>query len=226
MSKMTKPMMAAVCFAGMLRAADPIDVNGIDDLLEKLRANNGNAGVTLRLAAGDYRMPDVPTYTNDTYGLSSILVNKLRLVGAGATPGATKLIGTGVNRVVHLLGSGTCENLTITNGCSSTKYGDLGNSTRGGCVVGSGTLTNCVVTGGLGASHGGGVAEGVTLRNCRVAGNVATFGGGTFHVYAYDTVIANNRATSDGGGGYACGQSVRELRDLEQYGARLRRRCG
>ena len=194
---------AVLASVGFVFADDPIDVNGIDDLLEKLRANNGNAGVTLRLAAGDYRMPAVPTYTNSTYGLSSILVNKLRLVGAGATPEATKLIGTGVNRVVHLLGSGTCENLTITNGCSSTKYGDLSNSTRGGCVVGNGTLTNCVVTGGLGASHGGGAAEGVTLRDCRITGNVAQFGGGTFHVYAYDTLIDNNRATSSGGGGYA-----------------------
>ena len=204
MTKLTVAAMALVCFAGLLRAADPIDVNGIDDLLEKLRTNNGNSGVTLRLAAGDYHMPDVPTYTNSTdYGLSSILVYRLRLVGAGATPEATKLIGTGKNRVVQLLGNGTCENLMITNGRSTDPYGGLGNSTRGGCVVGSGTLTNCVVTGGLGASHGGGVAEDVTLRNCRVTGNVAQYGGGTFHVNAYDTLIDNNRANDDGGGGYA-----------------------
>ena len=60
MTKLTVAAMALVCFAGLLRAADPIDVNGIDDLLEKLRTNNGS-DVTLRLAAGDYRMPDVPT---------------------------------------------------------------------------------------------------------------------------------------------------------------------
>ena len=204
MTKLTVAAMALVCFAGLLRAADPIDVNGIDDLLEKLRTNNGNSGVTLRLAAGDYHMPDVPTYTNSTdYGLSSILVYRLRLVGAGATPEATKLIGTGKNRVVQLLGNGICENLTITNGRSMDPYGGLGKSTRGGCVVGTGVLTNCVVTGGLGASHGGGVAEDVTLRNCRVTGNVAQYGGGTFHVYAYDTLIDNNHATAQGGGGYA-----------------------
>ena len=205
MSKVTKQFVAAmalVCSAGSLLADDPIDVNSVDDLLECLRTN-GNKNVTLRLAAGDYNMPVVPTCTNATYGLSSILVDKLRLVGTGATPDATKLIGTGANRVVFLQNSGVCENLTITNGCSTNKYENLGNSTRGGCVAGTGTLTNCVVTGGLGASHGGGVAEGVTLRACRVTGNVASWGGGTFHVYAYNTLIDNNRASSGGGGGYA-----------------------
>ena len=206
MSKATKLLAAAMafaCSAGPLLADEPpIDVDGIDDLLAKLRLYNGTS-CTLRLAAGDYVMPAVPTSTNSTHGLSSILVDTLRLVGAGATPEATKLIGTGANRVVQLLNGGTCDNFMITNGYSLTPYESLPQSTRGGCVVGDGTLTNCVVTGGLGASHGGGAAGGVTLRNCRVEGNVAQYGGGTFGVYAYNTLTANNRATAQGGGGYA-----------------------
>ena len=99
-------VMASAC---SVFADEPIDVNGIDDLLAKLRQYNGTS-CTLRLAAGDYIMPAEPTTTNEVnqYGVSSILVDKLRLVGAGATPEATKLIGTGHHRVVFMQNAGVC----------------------------------------------------------------------------------------------------------------------
>lgn len=185
-------------------ADDPVTVSTTAELVEALNTHNGGKSqVIIQLAAGDYFMPDVPTCTNAVSGLASILVDNVCLVGDGDAPEATKLIGTGKTRVIQLLNSGKCQNLMITNGCASTKYLDFGNSTRGGCVYGNGTLTNCVVAGGLGASHGGGVAEGTTLRACRITGNKATFGGGTFHVWAYDSLIDGNTATSGGGGGYA-----------------------
>ena len=202
-----KSIIIGVLFPVVAMAADPVDVNGTADLIAKLWRYNGQ-DVTLRLAAGDYNLPDAAMSTNNgSYGsgLSTLNVDKVKIIGMGAKPEDVKLIGAGNLRVIRCSNTPWFENLTITNGNATVDHSgeNSGYYNRGGGVFGDCTLTNCVIA-GCRARIGGGVQLSAKLYNCRVENNKATsVGGGTHNVTAYDTVYTGNEADSDGGGAYS-----------------------
>ena len=128
-----------------------IPVNGVDDLITKLGEYNGKGlNYELRLAPGDYLLPDTAMVTLTGYyaqGKSTLLVDKIRLVGGGDGPEGVRLIGAGNLRVILGANSAWIENMTITNGNATVKLTDAGNSNRGGGVTGNCILTNCIVAG-------------------------------------------------------------------------------
>lgn len=190
-----------------LGAATEVEVGNVPDLIAQLRALNGTAGNVIKLKAGDYHLPDEAMVTNDTQygnGLSTLDVNRIKLIGLGAKPEDVKLIGAGNLRVINTTGSAAwIENLMITNGNATVKYNGRSYSVNGGGVYGGGTVTNCIIT-GCRADFGGGVAIDTVVRDCRVVGNYSMSGGGGINnCYAYGCLIADNVSDSDGGGAYS-----------------------
>ena len=180
-------------------AVETVTVSNVPDLLSELARLNGDAH-TIQLATGDYSLPDEAMETQANRGLSTLFVNKVRLVGLGSDPSDVKLIGAGSKRVVCLINSGVLQNLTITNGNATVKYESGSDSNRGGGVYsGSGTvISNCIVS-GCAAYIGGGVSGSAVLRDCHVYGNYAnSSGGGLYNVTAYGCRIADNLAASTG----------------------------
>ena len=202
-----KSIVIGVLFPVVAMAADPVDVNGTADLIAKLWQYNGQ-DVTLRLAVGDYNLPDAAMSTNNVAygsGLSTLNVDKVKIIGMGAKPEDVKLIGAGNLRVIRCANTPWFENLTITNGNATVDHSGENPAyyNRGGGVFGDCRLTNCVIT-GCRAKIGGGVQLSAKLYNCRVENNKATsVGGGTHNVTAYDTVYAGNEADNNGGGAYS-----------------------
>ncbi|MBQ8037902.1 MAG: hypothetical protein IJ268_13005 [Proteobacteria bacterium] len=181
-----------------------IPVNGVDDLIAKLGAYNGKGlNYELRLAPGDYLLPDTAmvTLTGDyAQGKSTMFVDKIRLVGGGDGPESVRLIGAGNLRVVHGANSAWIENLTITNGNATVKLADAGNSNRGGGVTGSCILTNCIIAGCKAAIGGAAFSASVSVRGCKVLNNSATSVAGGVHTScAYDTDFIGNSSAGNGG---------------------------
>ena len=193
----------AVSF-GLWGAVTVVDVNGAEDLIAKLHEYNGKGlNYELRLAPGDYWLPDTAMVTNTgdyAAGMSTLLVDKIRLVGGGEKPDDVRLIGAGNIRVLAGGNSAWIENLTITNGNATVKLAEAGNSNRGGGVTGGCILTNCVVSGCKAAIGGAAFAAGVTLYGCRVVNNSATSVAGGVHTScAYDTEFVGNSSAGNGG---------------------------
>lgn len=181
-----------------------IPVNGVDDLIAKLNEYNGKGlNYELRLAPGDYWLPDTAMVTNTgeyAQGQSTLLVDKIRLVGGGDGPDEVRLIGAGNLRVVSGANSAWIENLTITNGNATVKLTDAGNSNRGGGITGSCVLTNCIVTGCKAAIGGAMFSTSASLHGCKVVNNSATSVGGGVHTsHAYDTDFIGNSSAGNGG---------------------------
>ena len=194
------------CFAA--NAAGTYRTNTVEGLIYLL-ANHNSTGDVIELEAGDYQMPDEPTYTapagSSSYGKSSIHVVKQTIRGLGTTPAAVRLIGSGRHRVVYGDATSTLENLTITGGYTDdSEKSTYGNSVRCAGYYGNGILTNCIITGNSAYHLGGGVHGGVKLYNCIVENNTArnSGGGGGHNLTAYNTIFRNNTASSDGGGVY------------------------
>ena len=88
---MTIKCLVACLFAalsiGVKAGVTVIDVNGVDDLIAKLNEYNGKGlNYELRLSPGDYWLPDeaMVTLTGQyAQGKSTLLVDKIRLVGGG-----------------------------------------------------------------------------------------------------------------------------------------------
>ena len=193
----------AVSF-GLWGAVTVVDVNGAEDLIAKLHEYNGKGlNYELRLAPGDYWLPDTAMVTNTgeyAAGMSTLLVDKIRLVGGGEKPDDVRLIGAGNIRVLAGGNSAWIENLTITNGNATVKLAEAGNSNRGGGVTGGCILTNCVVSGCKAAIGGAAFAAGVTLYGCKVVNNSATSVAGGVHTScAYDTEFVGNSSAGNGG---------------------------
>ena len=205
-SSMRRVATLAVCAVsfGLWGAVTVVDVNGAEDLIAKLHEYNGKGlNYELRLAPGDYWLPDTAMVTNTgdyAAGMSTLLVDKIRLVGGGEKPDDVRLIGAGNIRVLAGGNSAWIENLTITNGNATVKLAEAGNSNRGGGVTGGCILTNCVVSGCKAAIGGAAFAAGVTLYGCRVLNNSATSVGGGVHTScAYDTEFVGNSSAGNGG---------------------------
>lgn len=205
---MTIKCLVACLFAalsiGVKAGVTVIDVNGVDDLIAKLNEYNGKGlNYELRLSPGDYWLPDeaMVTLTGQyAQGKSTLLVDKIRLVGGGDGPEDVRLIGAGNLRVVSGANSAWIENLTITNGNATVKLTDAGNSNRGGGITGSCVLTNCIVTGCKAAIGGAMFSTSASLHGCKVVNNSATsVGGGTHTLCAYDTDFIGNSSAGNGG---------------------------
>lgn len=200
-------MLALVgCFAA--NAAETYRTNTVEGLIYLL-ANHNSTGDVIELEAGDYQMPDEPTYTapagSSSYGKSSIHVHRQTIRGMGRTPSEVRLVGSGKHRVVFLEAYGTLENLTITGGYTDdSEKATYGNSHRTAGCYGNGILTNCVITGNDAYHLGGGVHGGVKLYDCIVENNRSrnSGGGGGHNITAYRTIFRNNWAKTDGGGVY------------------------
>lgn len=207
-------ILAAVSF-GAYADVTVVAVNGTEDLIAKLWEYNGKGlDYELRLAPGDYCLPDAAMKTNNTQygeGLSTLEVNKIRLVGGGESPRDVRLIGAGNLRVIGCGGEPWIENLTVSNGNATASTANAGYANRGGGVFGRCTVTNCVIA-GCKASIGGAGQLNVSLYDCVVENNTATsVGGGIHNSSAYGTVFTNNCSAGNGGG--ACIASL--------YGCRM-----
>ena len=205
-SSMRRVLVPAVCAVsvGLWGEVTVVDINDETDLIEKLHEYNGKGlNYELRLAPGDYWLPDTAMVTNDgqyAAGMSTLQVDKIRLVGGGEKPEDVKLIGAGSLRVVAGGNAAWIENLTITNGNATVKRNEAGNSNRGGGVTGNCILTNCVISGCKAAIGGAAFSSGVTLYGCRVLNNSATSVAGGVHTScAYDTEFIENSSAGNGG---------------------------
>jgi hypothetical protein len=186
-----------------------IDVNGVDDLIAKLNEYNGKGlNYELRLAPGDYELPDdaMVTKTGDyAQGQSTLYVDKIRLVGGGDGPEDVRLVGYGNLRVIHSVNSAWIENLTITNGNATVLFEGAGNSNRGGGITGSGIVTNCIITGCKAAIGGAAYSSSVSLHACKIINNSATsVAGGAHSLSAYDTDFIGNTSAGNGGAVSLC----------------------
>lgn len=196
-------LLSAVALASLPSSA--VEVDNVPDLINKLKELNGTAGAVIGLKEGDYHLPDEAMDTDESYyGQSTLLINKVKLVGLGAKPEDVKLIGAGNLRVIRSSGSATwIENLMITNGNATVKYKTCDGSVRGGGVIGSGTVTNCIIV-GCSADFGGGLSEDIYARASTIRGNSAKSGGGGVNkCYSYGCTICDNESSSHGGGIYA-----------------------
>ena len=178
-------------------------------MIAKLGAYNGKGlNYELRLSPGDYWLPDTAmvTLTGDyAQGKSTLLVDKIRLVGGGDGPEEVRLIGAGNLRVISGANSAWIENLTITNGKATVKLDGAGNSDRGGGVTGNCILTNCIVAGCKAAIGGAAFSANVTLYGCKVLNNSATSVAGGVHTScAYDTDFIGNSSAGNGGAAALC----------------------
>ena len=201
-------------------ALETVTVDNVADLLSELIRLNGDAH-TIKIEEGDYNLPDTAMHTDNNFGLSTLLVNKVKLVGLGSSPSDVKLVGAGSKRIVFLNNSGVLQNLMITNGNATVKYNNGSNSDRGGGVYcGSNTvMTNCIVA-GCAARLGGGVycppASSAILRNCYVHDNYSiSDGGGLYNVTAHGCRIADNIS---GGGGHKHNTNEATLIDCDVSG--------
>lgn len=122
------------------------------------------------------------------------------------------------------LAAGTLSGFTVTNG-HTLASGDPDYERSGGGVwmaAGSGTVSNCILTGNSAVS-GGGAYQGAlydctlsgnfasstgggtkfsVLQNCLLNDNSAAYGGATAYGELYRCILSDNSATSRGGGSY------------------------
>jgi len=179
--------------------------NTVDGLIYLLNQCNGNSHV-IQLEAGDYqlRTTDCMSSDNGAYGPSQLYCNKVRIVGLGAQPEDTRLIGAGNMRLIFFTDSnGKIENLTITNGFAKT-VADKSSSNRGGGTF-NGTITNCLLIGNQAQGYGGASGGSFKAYNCRYIGNSCRMGGAIHGGNVYDSVLSNNYASAEGGAGYNVG---------------------
>lgn len=144
------------------------------------------------------------------------------IIQAGTTPDdGTGAVGNGIDRLFHVLGDLTLNDVTLRNGLVSG--GGNGKGLGGGIAVRNGTLAvnNSVITGNTAVDtgtsaydgYGGGINNAggtVTLNNTQVNNNNATDNGGGIATWGYTSTPAprlyitggtiNNNNADEGGG--------------------------
>jgi CSLREA domain-containing protein len=166
----------------------------------------GGGADTISLAAGTYGLSIPPGATPDDRLDGDLDVSgQLTITHAGLNPAV--IDGRGVDRVLHLLGSGslTASGFTIMNGRTSQSGGGIRNQ-------GTLNLSNATVAGNeTTASFGGGIANSGTatmsLTNVTVSGNRAEGDGGGIDqglgglLNLNSVTISGNTADTDGDAG-------------------------
>lgn len=185
--------------AGLSAFAETFSTNTVDGLVHLLTTYNGGSHV-IELEPGDYFLRDTDKMS-EKHGPTHLYANKLRIRGTGSSCEETRLVGNGNMRILYGEASATLENLTLTNGNAKT-VSDIGTSDRGGAVYGGVVITNCLITGNVGAGYGGAVSGGTTVRVSRFVGNRAKHGGAAHLGSYYDTTFECNTATGEGGAIY------------------------
>ena len=169
---------------GMLAEDNEVTVSTVEGLVAELASCDGVTPKTILLQAGDYQLTSAQQTTNNTWGVSHLIVpGYVTLKGSGANPEATRLIGDGeTGRVMCMLAYSTLENLTVTNGITTASEDEPSRgaavATGKGCVI-----TNCVLIGNHAQGGGGGVASvsrenGVRIYHSKILNNTGSTGGG------------------------------------------------
>jgi CSLREA domain-containing protein len=192
---------------------DELNTDGDCSLREALQAANLDTGVdacptgsglddTVLLPPGQYTL--TLSGGNEDGGVTGDLdiLQTVRLTGSGME--STILDGAGLDRVIHIAGTGNMviENLTIQNGyASGSLYGGGGIFNQKGNL----TLSRVWLKGNLTTHIGGGLDNIKTaiLVNSMVSGNQADKGGGVFNagmLTLQNVVLYSNYATQTGGG--------------------------
>lgn len=109
--------------------------------------------------------------------------------------------GDAAVRCAYVNTNATLLGFSLTNGHTRAAGGIREQCGGGAFCDGSGTISNCVLSGNSASSRGGGAAYG-TLWNCVLSGNTCDQGGGAFAATLYNCLIAHNTATWEGGGAY------------------------
>lgn len=185
-------------------AGSPFKTNTVEGLVYLLTTYNGqDASNVIELEAGDYNLGETKMQVGGTLGASQLTMSSIRIKGLGATCEATRLIGSGICRVLYMGASTALENLTVTNGYAKTISGSS-SSNRGGALYGEGSavLTNCLFIGNKSADYGGVASGAPKAYNCRFINNSSANGGAAHGGSYYNSVFAGNTATGDGGAAY------------------------
>lgn len=186
-------------------AGSTFKTNTVEGLVYLLTTYNGkDASNVIELAPGDYNLGETKMQDgHSTLGASQLTMNSIRIKGLGATCEATRLIGSGICRVLYMGVSTALENLTVTNGNAKTISG-AGSSNRGGALYGesSAVLTNCLFIGNKSADYGGVTSGAPKAYNCQFINNSSANGGAAHGGSYYNSVFAGNTATGDGGAAY------------------------
>ena len=163
-------------------------------------------GTTITLSRGVYDLSGVVSDSAD--GGGHLLIDKFLILRGDPDCDREEVVlrGGGSTRICRLkqknLGPGKSpvfENMTFTNGCSTSWGGAIGYGTGniGNCAY----VTNCVFRGCV-AGSGAGAVRGATLSNCLLENNICTNGNGgaAARVLAYDCVFSNNVNSAGNGG--------------------------
>jgi hypothetical protein len=140
--------------------------------------------------------------TNGVYPDSVTVTNPLALRSVNG-PQFTVINGGGVVQCASLTDGASLTGFTLTNGVDNIGKGGSGVW----CASTNAFLTNCTLTGNVGAEYGGG-AYGSTLYNCTLTGNYAYLGGGgAYGSTLHNCTLTGNSASylsGDGGGACSC----------------------
>jgi len=130
--------------------------------------------------------------------LLSVNGPEVTLIQGAPSPGGGP--GPGAYRCAYVLEGATVSGFTLTGGYTGLNSHGFAEPYGGG-AMGTGTLTNCILSHNEAELSGGG-AYGVTLDHCQLRSNSSTYGGGVAHGTAGDCLFAMNSATYLGGGAY------------------------
>jgi len=113
-------------------------------------------------------------------------------------------------RCVYLTNGASLVGLTMTNGSTPYRTGDLLRELSGGgvwCEGAGAIVSNCIIANCFAYQNGGGVFQG-TLLDCLLTNNSASFGGGAFsntliHCTLIRNAVSGQQTAPQGGGGGA-----------------------
>ncbi len=176
---------------------------GIVHLRAAIQEANALAGAdTINLPAGIYTLAISGTGEDDA-ATGDLDING-PLTISGADMASTIIDGAGIDRIFHITGNYVVvfSGITIQNGSAP----GVGLDGTGAGIFSNGTLSlnQCTIRNNTASNSGGGIYHGgsLTLNSSRITGNRASVGGGISGLgfSAVQSIIANNMATSYGGG--------------------------
>ena len=196
------PEWAAPAILRVTKTADTFDGACDHDcsLREAVAAANARNGQSVILAGpGVYSLTRLGPFENASATGDLDILHPLVIFGAGA--GKTIFDGSGTDRVLHGVGSGTLEvhGVTVRNGWAR---GSLFDGAGGGIAsLYPLTLVDSVVSGNR-AEYGGGIwADDLTARGTTISGNIGVDGGGIFggNVRLTNVTLSGNLGRLGGG---------------------------